>query len=96
MSRSAISRAAAKKPPHAARASAPPTLMRRTPSAASSATVVKSVPTSTFTGLGATARTTAAMSLDRANAGRVEAVGASLGVGHQAPDGLVEVGPARR
>jgi hypothetical protein len=36
--------------------------MRRTPSAASWSTVVKSVPTTTFTGFGATARTTVAMS----------------------------------
>src|SRR5687768_13489741 len=58
----AISLAAAMKPPHAARASAPPTLILRTPSAASSATVVKSAPTRTFTGLGETASTTARIS----------------------------------
>ena len=91
---SAISRAAARNPVHAARASAPPTLMRRTPSAAASATVMKSPSTSRFTGLGATAVTTVAISAAVADARRVEAVGAGLGVGHQAPDGLVQVGPA--
>src|SRR6185503_7305498 len=58
----AISVAALRKPLHAARASAPPTLMRRTPSVVRSATVAKSAPTNTFTGFGATAFTTAAMS----------------------------------
>ncbi len=62
----AISVAARIKPAHAILASAPPTLIRRTPTAARSATVVKSPPTSTLTGLGATARTTAVMSaIDR-------------------------------
>ena len=62
----AISVAAAMNPVHAARANAPPTLMRRTPIAASCSTVAKSPPTSTFTGFGATASTTALMSsMDR-------------------------------
>ena len=43
-------------------ASPPPTLMRLTPREASCVTVVQSLPTSTFTGLGATAWTTATMS----------------------------------
>src|SRR5207342_2122197 len=63
---SAISVAAAMNPVQAARASAPPTLILRTPAAASAATVVKSLPTRTLTGLGATAATTAEMSdIDR-------------------------------
>ena len=49
-------------PVQAARASAPPTLMRRTPASASCCTVVKSPPTSTLTGFGATALTTAVIS----------------------------------
>src|SRR4029077_15048270 len=60
--RSPISLAAPRNPLQAARASAPPTLIRRTPAWARSATVVKSLPTSTLTGLGATAFTTTAIS----------------------------------
>jgi hypothetical protein len=48
----AISVAAARNPLHAARAKAPPTLIRLAPSSAASATVMKSLPTSRFTGLG--------------------------------------------
>ena len=82
------------KPAHAARASAPPTLIRRTPAAARSATVAKSLPTSTLTGFGATARTTAVMSSSERRPGRVQAVGPGLGVGGQPPDRLGEVRPA--
>src|SRR6185503_5992507 len=59
---SAIIFAARMKPPQAARASAPPTLILRTPIASASFSV-KSLchPTSRFTGLGATAVTTAMM-----------------------------------
>ena len=59
---SAISVAALKNAVQAVRASAPPTLIRRTPSAASSATVVKSLPTTTLTGVGDTADTMATIS----------------------------------
>src|SRR4051812_3154474 len=59
---SAIDLAVRMKPPQAERASAPPTLMRRTPIAAMSATVCpNAAPLRKFTGLGATAFTTASI-----------------------------------
>ena len=78
----------------AVRASVPPTLTRRTPRAASCSTVVKSALTTTFTGLGATARTTAAMSDAALDPGGEQAVGARVGVGLQAADRLADVGAA--
>src|SRR6185369_6300759 len=59
---SAISFAMRMKPPQAERASAPPTLMRRTPIAARSETEwPNAAPFKKFTGLGATACTTASI-----------------------------------
>ena len=91
---SAISSAAARKPAQAVRASVPPTLIRRTPRAAASATVMNGALASRFTGFGATAATTAETCSGRLDPGRVEAVGAGLGVGLQPADRLLEVGPA--
>jgi hypothetical protein len=89
--RSRISRAASRKPDQAARASAPPTLIRRTPRSASSATVEKPLPTHVdrFGGDRCDHRRDL---LPRADPGRIEAVGAGLGIGGESPDRLVEIG----
>jgi hypothetical protein len=55
----AISCAAARKPAQAVRASVPPTLIRRTPREAASAKLTNGALASSFTGVGATAATTA-------------------------------------
>ena len=57
---------------------------------------MKSLPTSTFTGFGATALTTAAMSALVADARRVEAVGAGFGVSGEPADRLREIRAGRR
>ena len=91
--RSAISRAAARNPAQAARASAPPTLIRRTPSAASSATVAKSLPASTLTGFGRHRLHDGGDVGRGAQARRVEAVGAGVGVRGQPANRLGQIGP---
>ena len=77
------------------RASVPPTLILRTPRSAASTTVMNGALASRFTGLGATASTTADTCSAVANARRVEAVRSGLRVSLQPADRLLEIRPAR-